>query len=148
MRASFILFFSLILQGCVTDPSKSPEVRRLSAISQLRLLQLSDMAEKTAYYVDKHGLAEAAEKSKESVKNKLKDPDSARFRNIKDISLPDGVVFCGEVNSKNSYGGYVGFTWFVAGVNGANIFTTSNRHRDASEDAANNISVSTACKVY
>lgn len=37
----------------------------------------------------------------------LKDPDSAQFRNQKRI--------CGEVNAKNSFGGYAGFKRFIAG---------------------------------
>lgn len=36
----------------------------------------------------------------------LKDPDSAQFRSQKG--------FCGEVNSKNSFGGYTGFKRFIA----------------------------------
>jgi hypothetical protein len=36
--------------------------------------------------------------SKEAILSTLKDPDSAQFQNIKG--------YCGEVNSKNSYGGY------------------------------------------
>ena len=40
----------------------------------------------------------------------MKDPESARFRN------QNG--FCGEVNSKNSFGGYGGFQRYIAaGVN-------------------------------
>lgn len=39
------------------------------------------------------------------VKNNLKDPASAVFRNQ--------VNVCGEVNSKNSFGGYVGFSRFI-----------------------------------
>lgn len=49
------------------------------------------------------------------VKSKLKDPDSAQFRNAfysEAIGVP---VTCGEVNSKNSLGGYVGFQRFIAG---------------------------------
>jgi len=43
------------------------------------------------------------------VKGRLKDPDSAQFRNVR--RLPDGDI-CGEVNSKNGFGGYVGFQHF------------------------------------
>lgn len=42
-----------------------------------------------------------------AVAAKLTDPSSAQFRNGK-IAQP-GLV-CGEVNSKNQFGGYVGFT--------------------------------------
>lgn len=46
----------------------------------------------------------------ERVKDALKDPDSARFRN--EFVGKDGAV-CGFVNSKNSYGGYGGFENYI-----------------------------------
>lgn len=42
--------------------------------------------------------------TKEIVRNSLKDPTSAKFQNLK--------KYCGEVNAKNSYGGYTGFKKF------------------------------------
>lgn len=48
--------------------------------------------------------------AKESVTRKLKDPESARFRGV--FTMRGSV--CGEVNAKNSYGGYVGFKRFLA----------------------------------
>ena len=42
----------------------------------------------------------------------LKDPDSAKFRGVKFFRRSGAG--CGEVNAKNSMGGYVGYTWFVA----------------------------------
>ena len=54
------------------------------------------------YYVPTH-------MAKEAVKLKLKDPDSAQFRNVRTVRV--GLV-CGEVNAKNSMGGYVGYTAF------------------------------------
>jgi hypothetical protein len=44
-----------------------------------------------------------------AVKQLLKDPDSAQFRNVKEFTGP----VCGEVNSKNGFGGYVGFSKFI-----------------------------------
>jgi len=44
-----------------------------------------------------------------AVREMLKDPDSAKFKNISE--LPSGK-FCGEVNAKNSYGGYAGWKVF------------------------------------
>jgi len=41
------------------------------------------------------------------VEKSLKDPGSAEFRNQYGI--------CGEVNAKNSFGGYTGFKRFIAG---------------------------------
>lgn len=47
------------------------------------------------------------------IKKRLKDPESAQFRNsaFYDSRVP---VVCGEVNSRNSFGGYTGFQRFVA----------------------------------
>lgn len=54
---------------------------------------------------------------------RLKDPDSAQFRSIK-VNLDVGVgendlmhftedAVCGEVNAKNSFGGYTGYSMFI-----------------------------------
>lgn len=57
-------------------------------------------------------------KGQEAIRRKLKDPGSAQFRNVR-FSQTSGVpVTCGEVNSKNSYGGYSGFQRFVASGEG------------------------------
>lgn len=45
--------------------------------------------------------------AREFVSGVLKDPGSAEFQNQSG--------FCGEVNSKNSYGGYSGYQRFIAG---------------------------------
>lgn len=46
-----------------------------------------------------------------AVLKSLKDPDSAKFRwNPKVL---DSTIYCGFVNSKNSFGGYVGFEPFM-----------------------------------
>ena len=69
------------------------------------------------------------------VVERLKDGDSAKFRNLRQfpqfIRLKNGLRFnashrivCGELNSKNSYGGYVGFSRFIVDV------TTSDNTSD------------------
>jgi hypothetical protein len=55
------------------------------------------------------------ERGKDAVRAKLKDPDSAQFQNVRFHENKDGVpMTCGEVNSKNSFGGYGGFQKFVS----------------------------------
>ncbi len=39
---------------------------------------------------------------------KLKDPDSAKFTDMKLRASADGVRICGTINAKNSFGGYTG----------------------------------------
>lgn len=62
------------------------------------------------------GCSKVEKDSKEAVLSTLKDPDSAQFQNIKG--------YCGEVNSKNSYGGYVGFKRYVS-IDGAVLLENS-----------------------
>ncbi len=48
------------------------------------------------------------------VRNLMKDPDSPTFRNLRGITNTQGIKYvCGEVNAKNSYGGYVGYKPFA-----------------------------------
>ncbi|AZV00286.1 peptidoglycan-binding protein [Paracoccus kondratievae] len=47
---------------------------------------------------------------KDAVGDGLKDPFSAQYRNFR--ILPSGRI-CGEVNAKNTYGAYVGWTTFI-----------------------------------
>lgn len=62
------------------------------------------------------GCSKVEKESKEAILNTLKDPDSAQFQNING--------YCGEVNSKNSYGGYVGFKRYVS-IDGAVLLEDS-----------------------
>lgn len=55
------------------------------------------------------------DRGKEAAKAKLKDPSSAQFRNVYFHRGADGIpMTCGEVNSKNSFGGYGGYQKFVS----------------------------------
>lgn len=58
-------------------------------------------------------------------KSRLKDPSSIQLRSVKYTKFQgkDGTpttIWCGEVNAKNSYGGYVGFSPFFAHDFGGN----------------------------
>ncbi|MDD5384558.1 MAG: hypothetical protein PHG89_06730 [Gallionella sp.] len=58
---------------------------------------------------------------KQQVTQDLKDPSSSQFRNVRYRAIPPEKgettithFLCGEINSKNSYGAYVGFKDFVS----------------------------------
>lgn len=51
-----------------------------------------------------------------AVKQKLKDPDSAKFKNLRPMG--EGGGYCGWVNARNSYGGYAGFAVFYVNSKG------------------------------
>lgn len=69
------------------------------------------------------GLSEARasmdQRVRDAVLAKLRDPDSAKFRNVRKLGMlgegvPDSpAVYCGEVNAKNAMGGYPGFVHFA-----------------------------------
>jgi len=48
----------------------------------------------------------------EKIKGRLKDPTSAEFRNV---FVSSSYAVCGEVNAKNSFGGYSGYVRFISG---------------------------------
>jgi hypothetical protein len=52
--------------------------------------------------------------SEDAIRAKLKDPDSAEFRNVNFYAGGGVPMACGEVNAKNGFGGYTGFEPFVA----------------------------------
>ncbi len=54
------------------------------------------------------------DQAKGAVKLKMKDPESAQFRNVH-IKAGEEAAVQGEVNAKNSYGGYAGFERFYWG---------------------------------
>lgn len=55
--------------------------------------------------------------ARQAVTDKVRDPSSAQFRNVRRIEHSNGsTMFCGEVNGRNAYGGMSGFQRFEAGV--------------------------------
>ena len=53
-------------------------------------------------------------KTKQAITRDFKDPSSAQYRNLAVYSDDGDLALCGEVNAKNSYGAYIGFTPFAA----------------------------------
>lgn len=73
---------------------------------------------------------EAIKKAQAVVANKLKDPDSAKFRNVAIKQNYTGAKFvCGQVNGKNSYGAYAGSSQFVSGISEATLESTNPHQR-------------------
>tara|TARA_R110002020_G_scaffold475979_1_gene715305 strand:- start:135 stop:704 length:570 start_codon:yes stop_codon:yes gene_type:complete len=60
-------------------------------------------------------------KSKDGIRKRLKDADSAKFRDVRFYSGGTTPVVCGQVNAKNGLGGYSGFERFIASGDNENI---------------------------
>ena len=52
--------------------------------------------------------------AKSAVSQGMKDPDSAQFRAVRIKRAGNIRYICGEINAKNSYGGYVGYSRFLS----------------------------------
>lgn len=57
--------------------------------------------------------AQATFAAKRAVPHRLKDPESAKFRDITAVEVGGTIVVCGQVNAKNAMGGYTGFKRFI-----------------------------------
>lgn len=53
-------------------------------------------------------------RGEDAIRAKLRDPDSATFRNVKFYSGGGVPVACGEVNSNNGFGGKAGYERFLS----------------------------------
>lgn len=96
------IFYSIIfftLAGCSNNNTKNIEETTEENTSS------DNGSEMTSASSEDQNLGEAENRSIEIVKNYLKDPDSAKFRNVKNN--------CGEVNATNSFGAYEGYNGFV-----------------------------------
>ena len=63
--------------------------------------------------------------AKDAVKARLRDPDSAEFENLRMGSYQGHELVCGKVNSKNGFGGMVGFQRFVTNGGEATVLEES-----------------------
>ena len=126
-----LILISISLVGCASRPSSYDRLRVLEIETRTKALIAQLEAEREVYREKERRLDEkCATQSKqpitinagemniveEKVKYILKDPWSARFRNVSKASAYDqcrrNLVYDGEVNSKNSMGGYTGFSQF------------------------------------
>lgn len=95
----------------LTRRSWSPA--EIIALRPLRIASIDAMAD--AIEAPATGAAAAfAANAVEKARAGLKDPFSARFRNVYLSDSQIGPMVCGELNAKNSYGAYVGFRRFFS----------------------------------
>ena len=74
--------------------------------------------------------AELVERRLVVVRESLKDPESARFSEVRLSRRGGFAVVCGFVNSKNGYGGYAGKERFISLFGGGETFFETEISRD------------------
>jgi hypothetical protein len=102
-----------------------------STLRQLSMAVVHDMAMSTA--ASPTNTQQTIETALKQVRALIKDPE---FKSITVLDYQGGRVVCGLVNSKDSYGGYVGFKPFVAGIDDALVYAIDPEN-PALADAAN-----------
>ena len=135
------LSITIALTGC-----GAPGGVYQNPIQNLRTISINEVqgyATDMQEFFEKNGQAEPISAAQEAVKKGLKDPDSAKFQNLRLTDYGNGKVVCGEVNAKNSYGGYVGHKRFVAGTSSATIYSISSKYQNINE--ASNAGIIAAC---
>ena len=141
MLKLLILSSVVILSACATSSGSYQ-----SPVVQMRNISLNIVkiySESVAQSLARMPKDEILESGKQSVASKLKDPLSAQFRNVRLVKYLDGAVICGQVNAKNSYGGYVGFTDFVGSAYSATLRDSSSKYLEVIQAA--NAGLDTAC---
>ncbi len=107
MKFFYYPILCLTLLGCSNNnPQQSEETNKVNAdyIEDKTTTELQD-SQSVNESQDNQNLGEEELRSIEIVKNHLKNPDTAKFRNVKNN--------CGEVNAMNSFGAYEGYNGFV-----------------------------------
>ena len=115
----------LLLAGCAATASTSSSQDSLAQSSRAEIMQY---AVANATYLRTNSERNLIEASVDAIRNRMKDPASAQFRNVRLRPYGSGQVVCGEVNAKNSYGGYVGFVPFVASAFVGRLEETDRRY--------------------
>ena len=132
-----ILFVTLLLisTSSLADPYDKLRQISLSEVASYSASVKADLAKETPQQI--------VEKGKKTIADILKDPESAQFRKVRLVQYLDGAVVCGEINAKNSYGGYVGFSDFVGGTNSATMRNSDGEYPDIT--AVANTGIDIAC---
>ena len=132
---------AIALTGCA-----SPSGVYQNPTQNLRALSMKEVrgyATEIQLFFEKNGQEKTITAAQDAAKKGLKDPDSAKFQNLRIADFDGGKVVCGEINAKNSYGGYVGYKRFVAGTSAATIYNTSSKYPDIND--AFNAGIVAAC---
>ena len=140
MKTIYLLSLVGALAGCATGPqgpSPQDDLRRMSYEG------ISLHAAFNAQYLQSKSEKELMDASQEAAKIGLKDPTSAQFRNVRVLPHVSGKIVCGEINGKNSYGGYVGFRPFAASPSGATMLRTGGKYAEV--DELSNVGLRAAC---
>lgn len=127
---------AILLSGCSiplryqdTDHYKARQQEKIDRRMQEHLRIEAIYVDRAKFVVDevrRIGEAEVLGAAKRQLAESLKDPESAKFRDIRFVMHSGGAMICGQVNGKNSYGGYVGYATFLSDSRSSEIFSADS----------------------
>lgn len=108
-----------MLAGLVGCASKSATTQSSgwqaeAPIAKPKQTLVQSLADQNSIFLKTNTEKKLIEIVKSEIKEGLKDPSSAQFKDVRIVKVPEGKVVCGQVNAKNSYGGYAGYKYFIA----------------------------------
>lgn len=146
LSAAAVCLMTLGIAACGPAPryqtGYTPSYDPFAELRRKSISVVDAMAKLTQTRLDKAGEEKVIDEALASARHGMKDPDAAQFRNVRLVAYNGGHVVCGEVNGKNSYGAYVGYTPFVASTANAQIY---DEDRSARLEAAVNAGLTRAC---
>ena len=115
------LFIAAISGGCATPVATSPS----SSQNPTSTAPATQEKKPVVWTKNKASQKEVA-RVMAGVKDRLRDPESARFEGIYAMKGSNGKLnYCGYVNSKNSFGGYTGKSQFYFFGDNGHVFFAS-----------------------
>lgn len=124
MKTAFVAAVAaMILAGCGGGMSAFEQLRIMSEVQAKRYAESGG-----AFLANGGTKDDLISKGEKAVAYSLKDPESAKFRNVRVSPYMGGYVVCGEVNAKNSYGGYTGFTRFFGDADAGTLEDSDARY--------------------
>lgn len=135
-RKLLIMCVPLALNACALPQARNTDADQVANIRKLALDMIPKGIEVGKLLAPNGPDSLLIEKTQEILAGNLKDPGSAQFRNVRVVARPEGKLVCGEMNAKNSLGGYVGYKPFISGFL-IDLNELSKIKRNRSEDFYN-----------
>ncbi|WP_372090325.1 hypothetical protein P7L79_12875 [Tistrella mobilis] len=149
IRQILLTVTALTLVACAqqpyryTEPPVDPATAMARYYEEVELrsrAEMRDLATSAAATPSDHFEARTIDRAREA----MKDPAAAQIRKVRTVSHgAGGKLVCGEINGKNSYGAYTGFSRFAGTP--ADVRFEASGGRDARLNAALNGGITDAC---
>lgn len=117
MMKKFALFGAVLLAACNQQPNDEVVVSNATLTEPVAAAAKKPAQEATSSkpnYNDSGKQVAWIELGKDAIREKLRDPSSAEFRNVTFHSGGGVPMACGEVNANNGFGGKGGYERFIA----------------------------------